>query len=158
MLTELGTRTVPRQPRILEELGSTLKFVLGGISVSCVVFGLLTVSPYLIDSKCSRFWYVPVTLAECLPESEVKSTTWEASIPTPVGDFYLAKGEPIAQVFPQLFSLWLLSFPTVVATHALGRFAFVKLALTAAQSHKSQGNKQEAVELVQGDTDMQWPE
>lgn len=142
MLTELGTRTVPRQPTILEELGSTLKFVLGGISLSGAVFVLLTVSPYLIDSKCSRFGYTPVTLAQCLPESEVKSTTWEASIPTPMGDFYLAKEEPIAQVFPRLFSLWLLSFPTVVVTYALGRFAFVKLALSAAQSGKSQARKE----------------
>lgn len=104
MLTELSPRTVPRQPTILEEVGSTLQFVLGAMSVSCVVFGLLTISPYLIDSDCSRLGYVPVTLAECLPESEVKSTIWEASIPTPVGNFYLAKGEPVAQVVPLLFS------------------------------------------------------
>lgn len=141
MLTELSTRTVPRQPTILEEVGSTLKFVLGAISLSGAVFGLLTISPYLIDSKCSQFGYTPVTLAKCLPESEVKSTIWEARIPTPMGDFYLAKGEPIAQVFPQLFSLWLLALPTVVATHSLGRFVFVKLALSAAQSSESESQE-----------------
>lgn len=141
MLTELSTRTVPRQPTILEELGSTLKVVLGAMSVSCVVFGFLAVSPYLIDAKCSRPGYTPVTLAQCLPESEVKSTIWEARIPTPMGGFYLAKGEPIAQVFPRLFSLWLLTLPTVVATHALGRFVFMKLALSAAQSHESESRE-----------------
>ncbi|KAI9129612.1 hypothetical protein [Acaryochloris sp. CCMEE 5410] len=141
MLTELRTGTVPRQPTILEELGSTLKFVLGAISVSCAVFGLLTISPYLIDAKCSQLGYTPVTLAQCLPESEVKSTIWEARISTPMGNVYFAKGEPIAQEIPLLFSLWILSFPTVVAAHTLGRLVFMKLALSAAQSHESRESK-----------------
>lgn len=141
MLSEPNLRTVPRQPTIRSEVKSTLKLVLTTLVLSSGVFGLLTISPYLIDSDCSRLGYVPVTLAECLPESEVKSTIWEASIPTPMGDIFLAKGEPLAQEIPLLFPLWILSFSTVIAAHALGRLVFMKLALSAAQSHESRESK-----------------
>lgn len=127
MLTESHRKITPNRSSLREEAGWVLLAGLVSSVLGLMLYGLLTVLPYLLDANCSKSGYLPVTFTECLPEPEVRATSWETTIPTPLGDVYLAKGDPIAQEIPLLVLRFFLAFPGVLVLSTAGRAFFWKL-------------------------------